>query len=213
LDDDALDALVAYIRSWEQKPPVELPPEVAATPISRTGAEIFAEVCAQCHGATGEGQVGPALREPEYQAKNTDQDIFDTINQGHGATAMIAWGEILSSDQIDQLVKYIRQLGGTVSQQPTGAPSFTADVLPILKAQCAACHGTLGGWDAASYELVMTSGDHAPAVVPGDVEGSLLAQKILGKQTQGAVMPPAGLMPHDQIQIILDWIAAGAPEK
>ena len=26
LDDTSLDALVAYLRSWEQKPPVELPP-------------------------------------------------------------------------------------------------------------------------------------------------------------------------------------------
>ncbi|HEY4690894.1 MAG TPA: c-type cytochrome, partial [Anaerolineae bacterium] len=213
LDDDALDALVAYIRAWEQNPPVQLPPEIAAQPLSGSGAEIYAEVCAQCHGAQGEGQVGPALRAPEFQAKNTDQDIFNTINQGHAATAMIGWGDILTSDQIEQLVKYIRQLGQTGTQEPTGAPSFTADVLPIFKAQCAACHGSLGGWDASSYESVMQSGDHAPVVVPGDSEGSLLAQKILGKQTQGVMMPPAGLMPNDPIQIILDWIASGAPDN
>jgi mono/diheme cytochrome c family protein len=210
LDDASLDALVAYMRSWEQNPPVELPPEVAAQPESRSGAEIYAEVCAQCHGADGEGKIGPALSDPEFQTKNTDRAIFNTINQGHEATAMIGWGEILTANQIEQLVGFIRQLRTSASPEPSSAVSFAADVAPILQAKCAVCHGTLGGWDASSYESVMTTGDNAPVVLPGDVDGSLLAQKILGRQTQGTVMPPAGLILENQIQIILDWIAAGA---
>jgi hypothetical protein len=39
----------------------------------------------------------------------------------------------------------------------------------------------------------------------------VLAQRITG--TQGALMPPSGLMPESEIQIILDWIVAGAPEN
>jgi mono/diheme cytochrome c family protein len=210
LDDASLDALVAYMRSWEQNPPVELPPEVAAQPVLRSGAEIYAEVCAQCHGANGEGKIGPALSDPEFQTKNTDRAIFNTINQGHEATAMIGWGEILSANQIEQLVGFIRQLGQSASPEPSSAVSFAADVAPIFQAKCAVCHGTLGGWDASSYASVMNTGDNAPVVLPGDVDGSLLAQKILGQQTQGTAMPPAGLILENQIQIILDWIAAGA---
>ena len=59
----------------------------------------------------------------------------------------------------------------------------------------------------------MSTGDHAPTVIAGDVDGSLLAQKIRGTQTQGVMMPPGGLMPEDEIQAILDWIAAGAPDN
>jgi hypothetical protein len=60
---------------------------------------------------------------------------------------------------------------------------------------------------------VIGGGDHGPAVIPGDLEGSLLAQKLLGTQTEGAVMPPGGKLPQSQIQLILDWIAAGAPDN
>jgi hypothetical protein len=56
----------------------------------------------------------------------------------------------------------------------------------------------------------MTTGDNTPVVIPGDPEESLLAQKIIGTQTEGAIMPPAGLMSDPDIQAVLDWIEAGA---
>jgi mono/diheme cytochrome c family protein len=124
---------------------------------------------------------------------------------------MIGWGEILSSEQIQQLVEFIRGLSGAAAAE--GPPSFAADVLPILQESCAVCHGTLGGWDSSSHAGVVGSGDHGPAVVPGDPQVSLLAQKLLGTQAEGALMPPSGALPQSKIQIILDWIAAGAPDN
>ena len=85
--------------------------------------------------------------------------------------------------------------------------------MPIFEEKCAMCHGKLGGWDASSYQSVMTSGNNGPVVIPGDVKNSLLAQKLLGTQEEGNSMPPGGKLPDDVIQVILDWIAAGAPEK
>ncbi len=210
LDDDAVDALVAYIRSWEANPPVELPPEVAGGGVSLSVSEVYADLCAQCHGPNGEGGIGPAFRDAAFQQRNTDQNLFDSINLGHPATPMIAWGEILTSDQISQLVTFIRQLGAEATEAPSGPVSFAGDVMPILQAKCAVCHGSLGGWNASSYDRVMTTGDNAPVVIAGDAEGSLLAQKLLGTQTQGGIMPPAGKLPESELQIILDWIAAGA---
>ena len=224
LDDEQIDALIAYLRSWEQNPPVENPPEIAVSPLSLNGADIYQEICAQCHGPNGEGSLGPALNDPTFQDKNTDEQIFDTIKYGHASTAMIGWGEVLNTDQIQQLVEYIRQLRkepGTVeppqtptttaSSTPSATPTFTADIQPILQAKCVPCHGNMGGWDASSYDTVMNSGDNAPVIIPGDSENSLLAHKILGTQTTGLVMPPSGKLPLDEIQLILDWIDAGAP--
>jgi len=214
LDDEEIDAIVAYMRSWEGNPPVELPPQVVNVPPAISGAEVYADVCTQCHGASGEGGLGPALRDPALQAERTDQQLFDAISQGHPSTPMIGWGEILTSGQIQQLVAFIRQLAAApVTPAPAVAPSFTSDVLPFLQKNCAACHGSMGGWDASGYDAVMTSGDHAPVVVPGDPTGSLLAQKLLGTQTVGPVMPMSGVLPLAQIQPILDWIAAGAPNN
>jgi mono/diheme cytochrome c family protein len=225
LDDDEVDAIVAYLRSWEINPPVELPPEIAATQISFAGEDIFADLCAQCHGDIGEGGIGPSLVDPAFQSRFTDEELFDSINLGHEATAMIAWGEVLASEQIQELVIYIRELTeGPTTATPEatsdpgpaggdGIPSFQGDVLPIFEAKCNACHGTFGGWDGSNYEDVINSGDNGPAVIPGDVEGSLLALKLLDQQTVGAVMPPGGKLPEDEIQIVLDWIAGGAPDN
>ncbi len=210
LSDEEVDALVAFIRSWQAKPPVELPPEIVSRPLSIEGPDIYAEVCAQCHGVQGEGLIGPSLSDPSFQSANTDEQIYNTINVGHEATAMIGWGEILSADQIHQLVDYIRKLGGAGAAQDAGEVSFKNDVLPILDEKCGICHGSLGGWDASSHQSVMESGDNGPVVNPGDPEASLLAQKLLGTQTIGAEMPPAGPLPQDEIQTILDWISAGA---
>jgi mono/diheme cytochrome c family protein len=215
LSDDEIDAIVAYVRSWEANPPVELPPEISAARLSLSGSGIFANLCAQCHGPKGEGGIGPALSSTDFQQKNTDQDIFNTIDKGHPATAMIAWGEILTPDQIQQLVAYIRQLSPTEPAPTTSSTprTFTADVEPIFDAKCTMCHGTLGGWTATSYDSVMKTGENAPVVKPGDPKGSLLMQKILGTQTEGGVMPPGGKLSDADIQIIQDWIASGAPEK
>jgi len=56
----------------------------------------------------------------------------------------------------------------------------------------------------------MTSGTNSPVIVAGDTANSILAQLILGKQ---GLMPPSGQLPENELQIILYWIAAGAPDN
>ncbi len=75
------------------------------------------------------------------------------------------------------------------------------------------CHGKLGGWDSSSYQATMTTGDHGPVIVPGEVANSLLAQKLQGTAKSGGIMPPSGKLPDEIIQTILQWIAEGALEK
>jgi mono/diheme cytochrome c family protein len=232
LEDADIDAIVSFMRGWESNPPVELPPDIPAETLALDSSEIFLDVCSQCHGLAGEGGTGPSLRAPDFRATNTLQDIYDSINLGHPATQMIAWGSILSAGQIEELATYILSLPileptPTPEAQPTAAPgqatptpaaptgiSYEVNVRPIFEARCLDCHGTDGGWDAATYDAVMTSGDHAPVITPGDPEASLLAQKLLGTHAEGDIMPPPPLrpLPEAQIAVILEWILAGAPE-
>ena len=209
LDSDQIEAIVTYLRSWEANPPVELPPEVRTAALALGGAEIFADLCAQCHGPQGQGGLGPALADPEFQAQNDDESIFSSINLGHPATPMIGWGEVLTSDQIEQLVRFIRQLDASLEAVPAEV-SFQDDIQPLLAQACGACHGSLGGWDASSYQTVMETGDHSPIVVPGDPTGSLLFQLVDGSGPDGDLMPPGSKLPQAQIQLIRAWIEAGA---
>ena len=230
LDDTQLDALVTFMRSWEDNPPVDEPPtfetptplptpEVTAPtpePIpSLTGGQLYAIACSSCHGAQGEGDVGPALNTQEFQDAYDNQTLFDTISEGHSATPMVAWGDSLSDEQIQLLVNYVRVLGGVTPAEPeTPSVSFSSDIAPLFQTKCQTCHNqntALGGWNSSSFEAVTTTGNSGSVIVPGDVANSILAQRISG--TQGAVMPPSGKMSDPEIQIILDWIASGAPEN
>ncbi len=214
LDDDEVDTLVAYMRSWEANPPVELPPEVADVPApTATGAQVFGQLCAQCHGPGGEGGIGPSLSDEAWQASYSDQEIFDAIELGHEATAMISWGEILSTEQVQQLVEHIRSLSGEGPPPSAGVPTFEADVLPIFEASCTGCHGTLGGWTGTSYREALDTGIGGPTIIPGDPDNSRLVQTMLGTHPDDVIMPPSGLLPPETVQIIVDWIAGGAPER
>jgi mono/diheme cytochrome c family protein len=214
LKDDDIETIVGFIRSWEAKPPVELPPEVAVPALNEKPVQLYAFVCAQCHGVAGEGDVGPEFQSVDFQNQRTDQEIFDAINIGHGSTAMIGWGDILSADQIAQLVALIRSFKNTTlsSGSPDNA-SFSKDVLPIFEARCASCHGSLGGWDGSNYAAVMESGNNSPVIIAGDPQASLLVQKLFGIQTTGGSMPPGKPLAQEEIDLIVSWIAAGATDN
>ena len=209
LTSEQIDAIVAFIRGWEANPPAQLPPEVEVMPEPTwTSAQIYTLVCASCHGTGGEGGLGPALNTAAFLERYDEPALIETITAGHPSTPMIGWGEILTVQQIEQLAAYIRTLPGGSAARDV---SFAGDVFPILQVRCQVCHGaatTLGGWDASTYERVIASGDHGPAVIPGDPVNSLLAQRLQG--ISGGVMPPAGALAPAELQTILDWIAAGA---
>jgi len=203
LSDEDVDALVAFLRSWQANPPVEFPPEIAA--INQDSATVYAEFCAQCHGPDGEGGIGPSFQTIDFQ-QQSDEQIFTTIHDGHPATAMIAWGDLLTTSTIEDLVRQLRDFAG----QSTSQASFKS-VQRIFEARCTVCHGTSGGWDASTYATIMETGDHAPVIVPGDPNASLLVQKLRNTQSDGGPMPPGGTtLSEADIATIVDWIAAGA---
>ena len=99
----------------------------------------------------------------------------------------------------------------TATAEFVGAVSYAADVQPIFNQHCGPCHTTeqQGGLSLMSHEDVITSGEHAPIVDPGRPDTSLLM--IAMRLT---LMPHEGIGLSDQdIQIVADWIALGAPDN
>ena len=68
------------------------------------GEEIYVANCAVCHGAEGEGTVGPALAGNEFLA--TPEDVAHQIL--FGGEQMPAFGEMLDDAQIAAVATYIR---------------------------------------------------------------------------------------------------------
>lgn len=87
--------------------------------------------------------------------------------------------------------------------------SFAKDVMPILQNRCFNCHGgeqTKEGLSFLSYETLMKGSLNGLVLVAGDAANSLLAQQLLKGE-----MPKRGpKLTPDQVQIIIDWINAGA---
>ncbi len=94
-------------------------------------------------------------------------------------------------------------------------PSYSRDVLPILKARCFVCHSsvTLGGLNLSSYQLTTSTGKHAPTVVPGSPDGSILYLVLKGPASGVPAMPPGGTLPPADIEIIGRWITQGATDN
>ena len=85
-----------------------------AGPKPDDGADLFKQKCSMCHGEDGKGY--PALKTPDFtdpkvQASITDDEMTEVIKNGKKGTAMPAFGEKLSDDQIKSLIAFIRSLG------------------------------------------------------------------------------------------------------
>ena len=93
----------------------------------------------------------------------------------------------------------------------TPAPSFEADIRPILKAYCLDCHGGAeklsGGLDLRLRRFLVTGGESGTAIQPGKPADSLILHRIVS----GEMPPGEKKVPADKVQIIEGWIAAGAP--
>jgi cytochrome c5 len=179
------------------------------------------------------GDLIPPISSGEFLKTRDDVTLRNIISQGQPDLGMnpfgSAYGGQLSDEQIDAIIAFMRVWetnpppaeapaapteAPAQPQAPSGPVTFSGQVLPILQAKCQMCHNgaiKLGGWDASSYQTVMESGEHPPVIVGGDAQNSLLAQFLQG--TNGKFMPPTGALPQNEIQAILDWIAAGAEDN
>lgn len=75
-----------------------------------TGEEMYAQLCARCHGADHSGGVGPALGPDSNSAHQPDEFMSTAITNGMGR--MPSFSSTLSADQVDRLVEYLRQVQG-----------------------------------------------------------------------------------------------------
>lgn len=92
---------------------------------------------------------------------------------------------------------------------PSVPVSFKDDVQPIFAARCVACHGGTNGLYLDTYQNILKGGRNGAVVIPGDVYNSRLAYYIYS-----GYMPYGGpALDRAQIQIILNWIASGAPNN
>lgn len=82
------------------------------------GKAIFQTRCVACHGAAGQGIVGPNLTDDFWIHGGHLVEIRKTIREGVPAKGMIAWKDSMTEQEIESVIAYIRNIRGT---NPAGA--------------------------------------------------------------------------------------------
>ena len=95
---------------------------------------------------------------------------------------------------------------------PQADISYSKDIYPILESRCGKCHMgsfTSENLNMETYDSLMAGSQNGAVIVAGNAKESLLARKILKGEMpkRGPKLTPA------QVQIIIDWINAGAPNN
>jgi cytochrome c553 len=94
------------------------------------------------------------------------------------------------------------------------APSFTADIAPLLQRRCAGCHGeenAKGRYRLDTFARLTKAGESAlPPLVAGKPRESELYNLLLEPNATDRMPQKADPLPTDEIALIERWIAGGA---
>lgn len=93
---------------------------------------------------------------------------------------------------------------------------FENKVRPILVSRCYDCHSEQAGKQKGGLWLDRragwkTGGDSGPALSPGNLDRSLLIRSIRYFD-EDLQMPPKGKLPPEELKILEQWVAMGAPD-
>ena len=95
---------------------------------------------------------------------------------------------------------------------------FESKIRPILADHCYQCHSASSGEDLEGGLLLdsrwgwSTGGDSGPAIVPGDVDESLLIHAVRYQEDLVSAMPPKSKLPEKKIKLLEKWVTMGAPD-
>ena len=101
------------------------------------------------------------------------------------------------------------------AQEVAGMEFFEKKVRPILVERCYECHSSekkiKGGLHLDTAEGWRKGGDTGPAVIPGEVEKSLLI-KAIRYHDPDMQMPPKNKLPEGEVAVLEQWVKQGAPD-
>jgi cytochrome b subunit of formate dehydrogenase/mono/diheme cytochrome c family protein len=176
--------------------------------------------CGACHGAsalggldlsTYEGALAGGVSGPAVVPGEPDTSYLLIVQQAGGHPGQ------LSDSEIQTILAWIEagapeSLAGAETPEEPGeegeSVAYSNTIGPLFENQCGACHGTtaLGGLNLITYGDAMAGGENGPVIIPGDPDDSSLVQ------IQQAGGHP-GQFNESDLQQVIDWIAAGAPEN
>jgi cytochrome c oxidase cbb3-type subunit 3 len=177
--------------------------------ILSAGKALFADNCAPCHQAGGQGVIGffPNLTDDDWLYGGSYDTIHETLMDGRRGY-MPPFGEVLDGEQIDQLANYVASLSGIehdAGKAAAGNVLFHSDA-----AACYYCHTSeaTGRKDMGAPNLTdnIWLWADVPAATAG--EGKIAAIRgVIASGLNKGVMPAwSGRLSPEQIKVLTVYV-------
>jgi len=154
--------------------------------------QVFDQTCTSCHDTKDAG--------------GTSNTSFCSNSACHGSVFTYAGFDAPKLREILQ-----SQLPTPVPTEPAapvvGTPTYDANVGPLLSTKCGVCHGeaATAGLNISTYADLMKGSESGPVVTAGDSANSLIVTVQSAKHFAN--------LSDEELQMLIQWIDAGAPEK
>jgi mono/diheme cytochrome c family protein len=180
-----------------------------------------------------EGKILKPINSRDEMYTRSDDTLYAIIDYGQPDLGMppfgVGYGGELRRADILAIVNFMRytwddraelpqevvQAGAIPTLAANEVPSYEVHIEPIVKRYCVSCHRPgkkNNNYLMRSYEEIMTTGDHAPNIIPGDLNSNTVLMIERQEIEAGGPMPPTRALKAELIDLIKRWIAAGAPE-
>jgi cytochrome c oxidase cbb3-type subunit 3/ubiquinol-cytochrome c reductase cytochrome c subunit len=121
-------AILAFIRSWQKEEPAEVSRGTADGDV-KAGSKIYKRWCAACHGQKGDGASALSLNNTVFQQTASNGFIAYAIMNGRRETSMTEFKSRLSTQEIEDVVTFIRTLE-SVPEQVSAGPDSGVEFTP-----------------------------------------------------------------------------------
>lgn len=186
---------------------------------------LLAERCGECHSAAAKkgGLDLSNIQGLRRGGESGEAAIAESLDESPLWT-MIEEGDMppeghtpLTSAEIERIGRWL-QAGSPVEHALTEQQLTLHDVLPTLLLRCTTCHGARkqdGGLDLRTPAAMLRGGESGPAFIAGDPDSSLMIKRV-----ESEACPPRELLlkffvkrpPTSEVELLRQWIAAGAPQ-
>lgn len=179
-----------------------------------------------------EGVVLKPINSQDEMYTRSDDTLYTIIDYGQPDLGMppfgVGYGGELRRGDTQAVVNFMRytwddraeipeevtQASAIPTLAPNQVPSYVEHIQPIFKRYCISCHRPgkkNNNYIMRTYEEVITTGDHAPNIISGNLESNTLLMLDRQEIEAGGPMPPTKALKPELIDIISRWIVAGAP--
>src|SRR5579872_5102776 len=123
-----------------------------ATPAKADAKNMYAKLCAGCHGADAHGtQQGPGLAGNPWVRRRSPQRLRRLIQNGIPAAGMPSFD--LPADALDALATLVASLNSSAAEATVPGDQAAGKQFFFGKGQCASCHMVYGRGDPTGPDL------------------------------------------------------------